>query len=154
MFEICTSGYYVCMHIINTCAFWQRCESESFSTKWSGSRGRHKEICSCQGSLSQRLLPEIFWKNHTFEGLVLCCLRISSLDQWNRPKRRKKKKGRTWAGELWWWDGQEDEYCGPQGKQGFTWSSSQCPRGKPGGGDGGRQREDGGKVLVPYEWIN
>lgn len=80
-------GYSVCMHIINTCAAWQRCESESFSTKWSASRERNKEICSCQGSVRQRLLLEIFWKNHTFEGLVLCCLRISSSDQWNHKKR-------------------------------------------------------------------
>lgn len=55
-------GYSVCMHIINTCAAWWRCESESFSTKWSASRERNKEICSCQGSVSQRLLLEIFWK--------------------------------------------------------------------------------------------
>ena len=55
-------GYSVCMHIINTCAAWQRCESESFSSKWSASRERNKEICSCQGSVRQRLLLEIFWK--------------------------------------------------------------------------------------------
>lgn len=84
-------GYSVCMHIINTCAAWWRCESESFSTKWSASRERNKEICSCQGSVSQRLLLEIFWKkkkNHTFEGLVLCCLRISSSDQWNQGEKK------------------------------------------------------------------
>lgn len=81
------TGYSVCMHIINTRAAWQRCESESFSTKWSASRERNKEICSCQGSVRQRLLLEIFWKNHTFEGLVLCCLRISSSDQWNQKKK-------------------------------------------------------------------
>lgn len=92
-------GYSVCMHIINTCAVWQRCESESFSTKWSARRERNKEICSCQGSVRQRLLLEIFWKNHTFEGLVLCCLRISSSDQWKSEKRR------TWVGEFWCWDG-------------------------------------------------
>lgn len=92
-------GYSVCMHIINTFAAWQRCESESFSTKWSASRERNKEICSCQGSVRQRLLLEIFGKNHTFEGLVLCCLRISSSDQWNQKKRR------TWVGEFWCWNG-------------------------------------------------
>lgn len=90
-------GFSVCMHIINTCAVWQRCESESFSTKWSAGRERNKEMCSCQGSSRLRLLPEIFWKNHTFEGLVLCCLRISSSDQWN-------KKG-TGVGEFWCLDG-------------------------------------------------
>lgn len=100
LFEMCTIWDVQCMHIINTCAAWQRCESESFSTKWSASRERSKEICSCQGSVRQRLLLEIFWKNHTFEGLVLCCLRISSSDQWNQKRER-----RTWVEEFWCWDG-------------------------------------------------
>lgn len=91
-FEMYTIWDILCMHIINTCAVWQRCESESFSTKWSASRERNKEICSCQGSVRQRLLLEIFGKNHTFEGLVLCCLRISSSDQWNQ----KKKENMGW----------------------------------------------------------
>lgn len=112
--------YSVCMHIINTCAAWQRCESESFSTKWSASRERNKEICSCQGSVRQRLLLEIFWKNHTFEGLVLCCLRISSSDQWNQEKE-KKKEGRTWVGELWCWGWTRDE-CVLEDRSLFTWS--------------------------------
>ena len=85
-------GYFVCMHIINTCADRQRCESESFSTKWSAGRERNKEICSCQGSARLRLLPEIFWKNHTFEGLALCCLRISSSDQWNQKERERERE--------------------------------------------------------------
>ena len=89
-------GYFVCMHIINTCADRQRCESESFSTKWSAGRERNKEICSCQGSARLRLLPEIFWKNHTFEGLALCCLRISSSDQWNQKERERE---RVWERE-------------------------------------------------------
>lgn len=74
---------------LNACADQQRCESESFSTKWSGGRERNKEMCSCQGSGELRLLPEILWKNHTFEGLVLCCLRISSSDQWNKGEKKR-----------------------------------------------------------------
>ena len=124
-FEVmCTIWDILCMHIINTCAAWQRCESESFSTKWSASRERSKEICSCQGSARQRLLLEIFWKNHTFEGLVLCCLRISSSDQWNQKKKKKKKKkerGRTWVGEFWCWDG-HGTIAFFFGDEPFTWS--------------------------------
>ncbi len=89
-------AFYVYAHL-NTCADRQRCESESFSTKWSGGRERNKEMCSCQGSGELRLLPEILWKNHTFEGLVLCCLRISSSDQWNKGEKKRggeRERGR------------------------------------------------------------
>lgn len=110
------TGYSVCMHIINTCAAWQRCESESFSTKWSASRERNKEICSCQGSVRQRLLLEIFWKNHTFEGLVLCCLRISSSDQWNQ----KKRENMGWRILMLGWT--PDECFWKAGDKSFTWS--------------------------------
>lgn len=100
-------GYSVCMHIINTCAAWWRCESESFSTKWSASRERNKEICSCQGSVSQRLLLEIFWKkkkkSHVWglSALLSSHFKLRSVESGG-------KKGRTWVGEFWCWDGHKN----------------------------------------------
>lgn len=98
-------GYSVCTHIINTCAARWRCESESFSTKWSASRERNKEICSCQGSVSQRLLLEIFWKkSHVWRLSAL----LSSHFKLRSVESGTEKKGRTRVGEFWCWDGHKN----------------------------------------------
>ena len=111
-------GYSVCMHIINTCAAWQRCESESFSSKWSASRERNKEICSCQGSVRQRLLLEIFWKkSHVWRlsALLSSHFKLRSVES-------KKKRRSTWVGEFWCWDGHGTSAFWKAGDKPFTWS--------------------------------
>lgn len=57
-----------------------------------------KRSAAVRGQSGRDCFWRSFEKNHTFEGLVLCCLRISSSDQWNQKEGRKK--GTTWAGGL------------------------------------------------------
>lgn len=118
-------GYSVCAHIINTCAARWRCESESFSTKWSASRERNKEICSCQGSVSQRLLLEIFWKkSHVWRlsALLSSHFKLRSVESGGEKKRENmgwrilmlgwtqehKMSGFWWVFFFFFWEEQPD----------------------------------------------
>lgn len=103
------AGWSVCMHIINTCAARRRCESESFSTKWSGSRGRNKETCSCQGSASQRLLLEIFWKkkkSHVWRlsALLSSHFKLRSVEWLGERKEISGGRGGVGTDEAPFWD--------------------------------------------------
>lgn len=73
--------------------------------------GEIKRRAAVRGQPARDCFWRSFEKNHTFEGLVLCCPRISSSDQWNQGgegrRKKKSKGGRTRAGELWCWDGHE-----------------------------------------------
>lgn len=54
--------------------------------------GEIKRRAAVRGQPARDCFWRSFEKNHTFEGLVLCCPRISSSDQWNQGGEGRRKK--------------------------------------------------------------
>lgn len=95
-----------------------------------------KRSAAVRGQSSRDCFWRSFEKNHTFEGLVLRCLRISSSDQWNqgRRRRRKKKENMGWRILMLGWTREECLcvcVCIMFGSL-FTWSFREEGEGKKG----------------------